>query len=269
MKSQFYSPSDICSPLIHYYVVMKSEEGVECVSDKYIPDGSAAFVFNFIAEEKFITENAKYQLPNNFLVIPNLKSLRFDSHSMFDSIIVKCKASVVSRLFNTSLTKNSEYPHLIMDLFKDFPMFDNLNKLKSTKERINLFEKYLIANVMPLEYIPDDIDNAYEKIIKSCGDITIKNLMKSIEMNPRTFRRCFLQRVGISAKELLRIVRVNHVWELCKSSDKIDYYNIFYQCRFFDQSHFINDFKKIIGETPREFFKRELDQVEFISGRRN
>lgn len=267
MKSQFYSPSPRCSALIHYYVIMKSEEGLESVSDKYIPDGTAAIVFNFISEEKFITGDEKYKLPDHFLVVPNLVSLRFESQSLFDSIIVKCKASVAARLFNTHMIRNSGFPHLNIDLFRGFPMFDTLNEFKSTEERINFFENYLIENIIPADYIPDEIDIAYDRIINSNGDIKIHNFMNDIKMNPRTFRRNFLQRVGISAKELLRIVRVNHIWGLCKDPGKINFYNIVYQSSFFDQSHFINDFKKIVGETPREFFKRELDQVEFISGR--
>ena len=268
MKALIINPSPEFSSLVDYYIVMKSENGLlNEYSDKYVPDGSAALVFNFIAEKKFITENFIYQLPTHFIVIPNIRSLKFDSKSLFDTFIVKCKASVLSGMFGVSLLNNSEYPHLEANIFCGFPMYERLHKLENNEERIKLFENVLAEHFDPVNYIPDEIDKVYEKIMKSNGNIRINDLLENMNINPRSFRRKFLQRVGLSTKELLRIVRVNKIWELCKNSSEIDFNEIVYQYKFFDQAHFINDFKKILGETPRHFFGRELSQVEFISGR--
>jgi len=169
-------------------------------------------------------------------------------------------------LFNISFKLETECPFIHIDLFDDFSMYESLKKLTTTKARTRLFEDYLVKNILTKDYLPDKIDMAYDRIIHSNGEIKIIDLLKQLEINPRAFRRAFVKRIGISAKELLRIVRVNHVWELRRSEELIDFNTIVYQCRFFDQSHFIKDFKKIIGETPKEFFNRELKQVKFISG---
>jgi AraC-like DNA-binding protein len=36
---------------------------------------------------------------------------------------------------------------------------------------------------------------------------------------------------------------------------------------YFDQSHFIKDFKMITGESPNHFFKRNLELVKVLSGK--
>jgi AraC-like DNA-binding protein len=45
-----------------------------------------------------------------------------------------------------------------------------------------------------------------------------------------------------------------------------DYQSVVFMANFHDQAHLINDFKKIIGETPKAFFSRNLDNVRVISG---
>lgn len=264
---QFFLPSQKCTSLINNYVILKSDSNVELLEDKYIPDGSAAIVFNFNAQNKFINENPKSQLPDYFIVIPNMLSIKFQSQSIFDTLVVKCKASVLSKILKIDFSEISDYAHIKANIFDGFPMYEILYDLESTEERINLFEEYLFKRFSLDKYIPDEIDNIYESIVNSGYNICLKELMTSRKINQRSFSRKFLKRVGLSSKELLRIVRVNHVWNLCRKSDKIDFLNVVYECGFFDQAHFINDFKKIIGETPRNFFKRELSQVECISGR--
>lgn len=266
MELFFLPPSAETSALVCHYISLTN--GDEPCADKFIPDGHVGFLFEFDDEDKFVERDKIYKLPKHFIVFPLIKHVGLSVTSFTDSFVVLCKAPVFTRLFKLRLNCCQEEPYLVTDAFNGFPMLQMLKELGSFEARVNFFEDYLKQNVLQTGYNSDEIDLVYEKIMNSGGNIRIDDLMKDVAMNHRSFRRCFISRVGLSAKELLRIVRVNHVWKLGTTGGKIDFGNIVYQCSFFDQSHFINDFKKIVGETPKEFFQRELSRVEFISGRK-
>ena len=46
----------------------------------------------------------------------------------------------------------------------------------------------------------------------------------------------------------------------------IDFQELIYKGNFYDQSHFIHDFKEITGESPSFFFKRDLKNLKIFSG---
>jgi AraC-like DNA-binding protein len=70
--------------------------------------------------------------------------------------------------------------------------------------------------------------------------------------------------VGVSAKAFSRTVRINNI---IKDTDGnyADIFNIIVKYNYFDQTHFINDFKDIVGETPSHFINREKLHTKTIS----
>jgi len=234
-----------------------------------VPDGQIGIVFNFISDNKYVKINDSIPLPSYFITVPLLRSLIFTSTCDIESFIVICNVSVFTKIFRFTFNEIIELPFITKDIFEGFPMFEKLSSFKTFGERCRFFDKYLEENYSLDTYEVDLIDVVYNKIMESKGNIKITELLKEHNINERTFRRNFHKRVGMSAKELLRIVRVNYIWSIFQGNRNVDFYNIVYQCHFFDQSHFIRDFKEIIGETPNKFFKRELSKVEFISGRYN
>lgn len=268
MNPVFYTPSKKCSPLVALYVFLKYDETNETLYDKYIPDGHTSLVFHFNGEFYYKENGKKKTLPRFFITDLLFHSLEIEVHTPCNSMIVICNSSVFSRVFNLDLTSENEQPFKTTAPFNGFPMHEKLTSAKTEKEKIKVFEDYLTKNVMPEVYKPDEIDLIYEKIISQNGNSTIGGIIEEININPRTLRRLFLKRTGISMKKLLGIVRVNYIWSFSKKMSEFDPHNITFNCRYFDQSHFINDFKKIIGETPRNFFKRNLELVEIFSGKK-
>lgn len=267
MRSCFLRSSDQTNKLVRHYLHLSNSEYE--YTDRFIPDGNIALVFNFVDNnESFMIEN-NIPLPYHFITLPAIKSIKIKTAAYAESFIVICKASVFTRLFNIQLKEVDNFPFICIDLFSGFPMYNMLKDLSTFHQRVQCFENYLIENSLLHKYEYDEIDDLYEKIMSSKGDSKINELMNNLVMNPRSFRRKFAQRVGISTKELLRIVRVNYVWNLCRDKNQLDFLNVVYNCHYFDQSHFIHDFKKIVGETPCEFFRRELNVVEFISGKQS
>ncbi len=267
MKPVYKRPSVYSSKLINGYLFIKTHK--EKLFDRFVPNGETAIVFNLSGGVELIKGNKKETLPQMFIVVPYIGSMRIVTSVPCDTMVVLCKSSIFSKVFNIAMDKLPKGPHKSVNIFGGFPMWEKLKGKGKNKERFDLFESYIRQQIDPVSFEKDIIDLVYEEIIGAGCGIQIGEIIKKYNLNPRTFRRNFLSRVGINAKGLHRIVRVNRVWDKMKSNPGLGVYNLIDECNFFDQSHLINDFKKLVGESPRDFLNRDLTQVEILSAKRD
>lgn len=100
----------------------------------------------------------------------------------------------------------------------------------------------------------NSITSIKNEILKYKGNISMKNLSSVFNYSEKHLRRLFLQYIGTSPKMFSRIVRINHALQLMQSNN-IHLTDIAVKTGFFDQPHFIHDFKSICGLTPQEYMK--------------
>jgi len=235
--------------------------------DKHIPDGSCCLVFNFCGKIKMSTEEAAERyLPPYFLTLPYLGYVNVVPQCEMTSLIVVCKSSVLTGLTGVSLSAGTQVPYISAGQIIPESLWNEMKTGSDTREQIEIFSDYIRKNYPVDEYVPDEIDLVYEKIFDSGGCLKISELALLSGMSDRTFRNQFHKRVGISAKGLSRLVRVHLLWRHIYESGNKDLMDLAFRGNFFDQSHLDHDIKKILGECPGKFFKRDLELVRIYSG---
>jgi AraC-like DNA-binding protein len=182
-----------------------------------------------------------------------------------DTFIVICKPTVFSHVFGIDLTpipkQSIDLPCAIFQ-----PLWNELSQLRTTEERINHFTDF-INSFQHTPYQPDAIDIFYNKIMEKGTTVLLKEIVRECPASQRTLERYFIKRTGVTPKTLMRIVRLDYLWTKIKDEKAIDYQDLIFDGNYFDQAHFINDFKSIIGETPNYFFNRNLQITKMFSGR--
>lgn len=85
----------------------------------------------------------------------------------------------------------------------------------------------------------------------------VDDLVRQIGINKRTLQRLFNEYVGVSPKWTIQRYRLHEAAETLAASagDAVDWSKLALELGYFDQSHFIKDFKAIIGQTPAEYVK--------------
>lgn len=259
----FRKPSERYEWLVKQYEVIKSSEEAD-VLEKFIPREDISLVFHFGTPPCMLNPDIG-TLPSYFIapVTSVSKLMRIIASNV--SFIVTCKPSVFSRIFDISLDSgNGIYVELPYDPFDNF--WKRLTRYDNIADWVNCFENF-IDELIEGRYNPDYIDVLYERIIDPAQEKAITDIEREFLVSPRTLQRQFIKRVGISPKRLERIIRVNRIWESISGDVSIDYQNIVFKGKYYDQSHFIREFKEITGETPDRFFKRDLSNVKIMSGK--
>ncbi|MDO6433645.1 helix-turn-helix domain-containing protein [Flavitalea sp. BT771] len=167
------------------------------------------------------------------------------------------------------------YPHALPQLFH-LPASEITNQstdIKSFcgKEGEILEEKIMLAlsNEQRVKIVCDflearlkNVKPEYTKIFSSTTLMSRSSNMTSIQaladdsfLSMRQFERRFKQFSGFSPKLFLRIKRFNSA--LKKACGDSSLTQIAIECGYYDQSHFIHDFRKFSGHNPKEYFRPE------------
>jgi AraC-like DNA-binding protein len=259
-----YQSPDHQKWLISLIETLRFDESV-LLFDKFIPRPTASIIFHF-KEAPFLIDSETIGLNSLFLapVIPKALVIKFQGN--MDTFVASCKPTVLSRLFNIDMTPAPPRSiHLPEKIFQ--PIWVELKELESDEARMEHFNNFVSSLSPSGGYLPDAIDILYNKIIEKSIRTPLRIIMNECDASFRTLQRHFVERCGVTPKTLMRIVRLNYLWTKIKYDSAVDYQDLVFNGNYFDQSHFINDFKYIVGETPNQFFNRNLEIVEYFSGK--
>jgi len=145
-------------------------------------------------------------------------------------------------------------------------MYSELSKSEVLLDRVSILLEFL--KELSLKSIPaiDWLDESLQQIFMTGGNIIQKELIEKSAISARHFRRKFKEVIGVSPKYFCKIVQLNAVFELLKSSDDTKLLHLALDCGYYDQAHFMHDFKKLIGDSPRNFLISEHAYVKSYLG---
>jgi AraC-like DNA-binding protein len=93
--------------------------------------------------------------------------------------------------------------------------------------------------------------------IVSNREITkVDDLASRFALTKRTLQRLFHQYVGVSPKWMIKRYRLHEAAEQLNIGEAVNWPELALDLGYFDQAHFIKDFKTIVGWTPGEYTRR-------------
>jgi AraC-like DNA-binding protein len=123
------------------------------------------------------------------------------------------------------------------------------------QDRITLMEEYLLSRLVVSQKISDKIKfvgqiadslkNAYDN--EKIASVSVRNNISSRYLN-----QLFTRYTGLPPKLFFKINRFKYSLQLISNKDQ-KFTGIAYESGYFDQSHFIREFKLFTGVTPAAF----------------
>lgn len=118
-------------------------------------------------------------------------------------------------------------------------------------ERIMIIEDYLKKQLGKNEYnINDNLLNAVEMILKMKGNLKLEDISNETSKSSRYIRKLFDESLGISPKKFIRIVRFQNTYKMLLEANNYRHIDLAMENGYYDQAHFIKEFRGFIGETP-------------------
>jgi AraC-like DNA-binding protein len=124
------------------------------------------------------------------------------------------------------------------------------------EEKIQLIQSYLIKLLSKSE--PDLIlDYCIREIENSNGLVTVMTLEKKTGYSSRWLYEKFMEKVGLSPKSLSSVIRFMQFYDQWAKNPGADFFKNDMYNYFYDQAHFIKEFKRFTGLSPLKFTKSE------------
>lgn len=123
---------------------------------------------------------------------------------------------------------------------------------------LKLYENYKKSNTAKVIF-------ATEMIVKHQGNISIKELNKLSFMSKSSMEQHFNEKIGLTPKSFSRIIRFQKIFEEIKSQEKRDWIKVVDQYGYYDQSHFIHDFRHFFGYNPSQINRSQLNFSESLT----
>lgn len=155
--------------------------------------------------------------------------------------------------------------HELTDLLVDYFEFvgqeaDDLSNqlvdLNSTKNQITLLNKIFTRKLSGLNAVETQMSQALNLIQKTEGRYSIEQISDIVGWSRQHFTRKCLRYTGLTPKFLIQVVRIKKVIKQYKTDKFYNWSQLSVDGGYYDQSHMINEFKKITGLTPIEFLKK-------------
>jgi methylphosphotriester-DNA--protein-cysteine methyltransferase len=100
------------------------------------------------------------------------------------------------------------------------------------------------------------IAHAIQKIKSASGNIKVKNLADNMAISLDPFEKRFRRVTGISPKQFSDTVRFRSLINQFSATESLT--ELALEAGYFDQAHFIKDFRTFTGMSPQQFFKSEI-----------
>ncbi|MES1249370.1 MAG: AraC family transcriptional regulator [Chitinophaga rupis] len=249
---QFY-PSDILRPFVKSYTVITIDR--DLTDEVFYPSGYVDLVIN-ISEGSATTiiDGRSRKTPGvevlGHLTLPS----RLTVTKGTSVLIARIYPYASSLFFTSSMSAFTNYATDAYGIFSrevnDF--YYSLMEAGSLQQKVATLDRFLIGKLAKNE-------RQYKKskvIEQVCGFICLngdafdsKALSKSYGLSERYIEKLFVDMVGISTSAYFSVHRFNKSLDLVLSSG-LPLTSIAYDCGYYDQAHFIKEFKKFTGITP-------------------
>jgi AraC-like DNA-binding protein len=251
------NPTGILSKYIQNYFIVETDNSEDYLpNERVYPCGYATMVFHYGSPSIFQKKDSgKYIEPN--LVICGQQTSYYDLSlsGKTGMILIVFKPHGVKSFFNFPITELLNENLSLHDLLNNetIELEDKLFNAPNNRQRITHLENFLIKRLINNDEF-ERVEYALELIGNSKGQIKAQNIAHEVCLGIKQFERTFSKYVGVNPKKYVSIVRFQNVIQMKRKHENSSMFQLAFDNGYYDQAHFIHDFKSFTGLSPKEFF---------------
>jgi AraC-like DNA-binding protein len=194
----------------------------------------------------------------NFVMGFCKKYTLFPLENNFNYVGIRFLPTMFPQLFNVNaseLSNRFEYLNAVVPDTSSFISNSFQQDLNQDQIKV-IFDKYFTQHASNI-FLDNDsrLYGAIDIILKNFGVIDIERDLDT-GISPRQLRRLFEFYIGDTAKTFSKVVRFQNILRAKPSSQSLRQNKLFFDVGYYDQSHFIKEFKTFYGVTPSIAFGR-------------
>lgn len=261
MNYQTFQPNSDLESLISCYWTLEVPAESDAQKQRIIPDGTIEMAFilgddikRYTSEDDFIIQPRAMVLGQTiepFYIEPtgyvNTFAIRFYPYGFANFVTMPLKDLVnketpIELLFGEKTAKELE-----------LKIIEATNSI----ERIEIIETFLLDKLNQKTTIDIIVKTTIDALLATKGSASISTILKEDLSKRRQLERNFIKQIGVSPKQLGKVIRLQTALKMLLNKKTESLTDIAYESEYFDQAHFIKDFKEFTGINPKDFLDNE------------
>ncbi|WP_422360921.1 AraC family transcriptional regulator [Reichenbachiella sp.] len=261
MNYQTYQPHPDLESIIRCYWTLEVPADPNAQKQRIVPDGCIEMAFilgddikRYTSEDSFILQPRAMVLGQTvepFYIEPtgyvNTFAVSFYPYGFANFVSVPIKSLA-----------NKETP--IVKLFDQTAaerLAQEIVEAEDATQRIEIIERFLLSRLTEKPMVDHIVKTTIDTLLSRKGNSSISSILKRDLSKRRQLERNFVKQIGISPKQLGKVIRLQSALKLMLNQEGENLTNIAYESEYYDQAHFIKDFKEFTGVSPKEFLGNE------------
>jgi AraC-like DNA-binding protein len=135
---------------------------------------------------------------------------------------------------------------------------------KTREARFHVLEHALLKRCSGRLGRHSAVQYALQAFAKTEFPISVADVTDQIGLSARRFIEVFRNEVGLPPKLYSRIRRFQHVIHSLQKMDDPDFSDVALSCGYFDQAHFIHDFREFSGLNPSAYLRQRIPHLNHV-----
>lgn len=252
-----YKPPEPLCHLVEKFVI--SENAVEAVYN-VLPQPSLVMGFQYRGRLSLVDETREATLGTAGITGLSSRYRTFKNVKNTGTVLVYFRPGAIPailkvpahELFGQSVPLTAFFPQDEVHSLEE-----SLFGCETDQEKIGAVGNFLLARLRPV--VPDLlVEHALQLIYSSKGTIRIQELKNKLNISESPLEKRFRAAVGSPAKKFILTVRLQNLMKRRRSFTSLT--ELALDAGYFDQSHFIKQFKAFAGSTPEQFFSSDTGE---------
>ncbi|MCJ0743097.1 AraC family transcriptional regulator [Pedobacter montanisoli] len=261
MEYQTYRPHTDLSAFIKCYWTLESPEEEKAQKQTIVPDGCMEMIFHYGDLYRQYTGKATSIIQPRCFVFGQLSQpLEIEPTGATGIFAIRFHPEGFTPFATIPIKTMENRAVPLTELFgeKGNDIAQKILTASTTHKRITLIETFLSEYLANTDVINDIVKSVVDTIITANGQLSIHEISEQQNINRRKLERNFALAIGLSPKQLSKTIRLQATLKLLLNKQFASFTHLAYEAEYYDQAHFIKDFKEFTGLTPKEFYNDNL-----------
>ncbi|GAA3521395.1 helix-turn-helix domain-containing protein [Aquimarina addita] len=261
MDYQTFEPHSDLKSLVSCYWTLEVPMQSDPQKQRIVPDGCIEMAFILGDDIKRYTSENDYILQPRAMVLgQTIDPFYIEPTGFVKSFAVRFYPYGFANFVTEPISNlaNKETPiNQLFEMENAEDLEQKIIKAESTEQRISIIEKFLLDELNNERTINRIVKNTVHTLLSTNGSASIQSILKGDLSKRRQLERNFKKQIGVSPKQLGKVIRLQTALKMLLTPKSDNLTDIAYKSKYFDQAHFIKDFREFTGTNPKEFLAHE------------
>lgn len=261
MNYETFNPHPDLEAVVKCYWTLEVPDGSQAPKQRIVPDGCIEMCFILGDDIKRYISETEFTIQPRAMIIGQITTPYYVQPTGYvNSFSVRFYPYGFANFIQTPIQELADRDTPLEEVFDKHSaktLETAIIEALSTQERIEIAESFLKNRLQESTVRDQIVKSTIDVLYQTNGKASINSILKDDLHKRRNLERNFSKSVGISPKQLGKIIRLQAALNSLLNQKDETLTQIAYESEYYDQAHFIKDFKEFTGVNPKEYLNDE------------